>query len=191
MTVHYPLSAILNDKFVLIEGGKNIGEAYKALHETGGNNWWYLIIQNDKNYQIRLFYDLNTLALRLGPDFFRMSIRDLPSPSTELHTMDFGEVDQEQAVTIARSKPGQILGITKNRKITGLVVVAVTRSDVFGGPSAIELYGVLADLSNDARVRYEAKAPPPVCPYCARKGYQSYDVQRQVFFCQHCKKTVK
>jgi hypothetical protein len=181
----------LNDQYIVTSESQSIGEAYKALREAGGHNWWYLIIKYKKKYEVRLFHDLNILALRLGPDFFKMSIQDLPLPGTELKTIDIGEVHQEHVTTLARSSPGQILGVTEHKKITGLVVATGTRSDVFGGPNAIELYGILADLSTDARVYYEAKAPPPVCPHCAKQGYQSYNVQRQVFICPHCKEAVK
>jgi len=187
MQTNSSLSSILSYNYIVVSASQNVGKIYEALRLVGGNNWWFFVIDDNQKYRAGRFFDMNILALRLGPDFFELTITDIPLFTAVLTTSDLDSINQEQAIKLAESSTNHILGITRDEKLIGIVIAGTTRNEIFGGPSAIELYGILADLSADARVRYQAKAPPPYCLHCEKYCYQQYDIQRKAFICSNCK----
>ena len=186
MSTNNLLSSIMQTTFIVANISQQVREVYRDLQVADGQNWWYLVIVDNGKYKLLRFSDLNMFALRLGPNFFNNAILDLPLNTITLKTVKLNEVDADQAIMLAQKNLGKVLGITDEGELIGLILASTKRSDIFTGPSAVELYGILAELNADARVRYEAKAPPPICPKCKKPSYQKFDVKSKAFFCLAC-----
>jgi hypothetical protein len=165
-------------------------EAFAALKAANGQLWWHLVIEDqDKNWTALRFGDLDSLLFRLGPEAFTTPLRELPRETIPLMAVDRESTDaasipdlllRSGTRPLAVSEKGHLLGIICDRNNT--------RGEFFAGSMANELYGTLADLSADARVRYQAKAPPPTCPHCKHVSYQKYDLTKKTFVCRLCGK---
>jgi len=178
-----------NNRHIKINETLTLMEAFDALKAAKGHSWWHMIIEyENKTWAALRFSDLDLLALRMGPDFFSTPISDLPLNASLVNAVEKDSIDTENAKALARESLGRLLVITRNGQCVGIISVGGARGELFAGSTASELYGELADLSEDARLRYQVKAPPPTCPHCGQQSYQKYDVEKEVFICRNCGK---
>jgi hypothetical protein len=179
---------------IYLKASSTLMDAFAALKAASGEPAWHLIIaQGPQHWGAVKFSELDALAVKMGPDFFTTPIDQLPLPLVQAKAVEQASMDDGDAGIEAYLSPGQLLVVTWDGAFVGILYAGGARGgdDLFAGPAAIELHGVLADLSQDARVRYTAKAPPPTCRHCGQPSYLGYDLARGVFFCQNCLATVE
>src|SRR6266511_740671 len=153
---------LLNDTsnaHIHVEASSTLKEAFAALKAAGGQPWWHLIIpQGVGQWGAVKFSELDALAAKMGPDFFTTPIHQLPLPWIQAEAVEQNSLDDDEASDEAYRSPGRLLVVTRDGAFVGILYAGVVRGE-FAGPTALELHGVLADLSQDARVHYAAKAP--------------------------------
>ena len=190
-----PISdAVLNkssSRYIKVEETAPLTEAFTLLKKANGLGWWKLIVHRASGvWDVIEFSGLDSLAAMMGPDFFKLPIANLPIEFERPLVREQSSLSDSAAEQLARDSPGKVLIITTNGQFAGIIVAVRRGSDLFSGPSAVELFGALADLKEDPRAGYAAIAPPPTCPHCNQQSYRGYDVKTKSFYCLNCKKVV-
>src|SRR5689334_18017847 len=131
-------------------------EAFAALKAAKGYLWWHLIIENQDNTWAALrFSDLDPLLFRLGPESFTTPLCDLPLNSVHLEAVDQENIDPASILSLFPENGERIFAVIRDDQFAGIICDGGTRGEFFAGSIASELYGTLADLSADARIRYQ------------------------------------
>ncbi|MCC7448513.1 MAG: toll/interleukin-1 receptor domain-containing protein [Anaerolineae bacterium] len=118
-------------------------DAFTRYKAADGQPWWRLVVQRqDGSWAVTTFRDLDALASSLGAAFFDQPIRDLPIPFTTVIAVDQDRYTTNAAQRLALDSPEQLLVVTKNGQLVGILVVGTRRSaaEKSDGPSAVDLF---------------------------------------------------
>ena len=135
------------NRHVLLKGSNTILDALAELDHQNGGEWWHIVVDTgNESFAAAQFSSLREGVENEGRTYLDKKLSQ--AGLTRVNSIDRDSIDSEEVESKARSSPGNLLVVTAEGKVQGIIYAGTTRGsmEAFASASLLELAGNLVDL---------------------------------------------
>lgn len=135
-------------RHLVMQGSHSVLDAIAKLGQQGGQEWWHLIVNlGGGKFAAGPFASLRAGLQSEGEAYLHKALADIGL--TAVQAVEQDSLSTREAEARVESSPGNVLLVTRQGKLQGILVVGPTRGvgEVFATSSLLELAGNYVDLS--------------------------------------------
>jgi hypothetical protein len=137
---------------VLLGGDQTLHEAARKVEAGGGQPWWHVVVDLGEDRYAAALYGALIKRTEDTPeaeraDLVTTRLRDLGEPLIEVKVVEQASMSTSGAEGLASGSPGELVVVTRDSKLAGILYVGGRRSaELFAASSLLELPGIPASL---------------------------------------------